>query len=321
MSSSKYSWLQIPWTAVELAVDVDDEDLVRAVDPGHLHRARRGPRRPPSRSIRLTRAAIGRPRSARRRPTSPRAARAGGPARRPSGTRATTGSRKPRTMNLRASSGGMPAALEVEELGLVDRADRARVGRAAAVRLVDLEARDGDGAGLPSTGSSRTRRGSCRCRPRVFSMVIRPFMYDARRVQQGALGEQVAGRVAADVAGVRGQVEQLVVAAEDDLDLLDRCCGRPRGGCRPGCGRAATAELGERPVERRALADARAGDAGRRPVRSRSSWRLATASFAPAPRRTSSRAREQGLRRPGDRRAPDGTSSSTIDASAPRRAR
>ena len=40
-----------------------------------------------------------------------------------------------------------PAALEVEQLGLVDRPDRAGMRRAAAIGLVDLEARDGDRAG------------------------------------------------------------------------------------------------------------------------------------------------------------------------------
>ena len=45
---------------------------------------------------------------------------------------------------------------------------------------------------------------------------------DPRAVGQGALGEQVAGRVAADVARVGGQVEELVGRAEDDLRLLDR---------------------------------------------------------------------------------------------------
>ena len=45
MSSSKYSWLQMPWIACEVAVRVDHEHLVGAVDPDHLHRRRRGPRR------------------------------------------------------------------------------------------------------------------------------------------------------------------------------------------------------------------------------------------------------------------------------------
>src|SRR4051794_16675823 len=41
-----------------------------------------------------------------------------------------------------------PAALEVEELALVDRADGRGVRRPAAVRLVDLQRRDRDGPGL-----------------------------------------------------------------------------------------------------------------------------------------------------------------------------
>ena len=79
--------------------------------------------------------------------TWPRAARAAGPAPTPSGTRATTGSRKPEHDELARLVGRDAARLEVEQLRLVDRADRARMRRAAAVRLVDLERRDGDRAG------------------------------------------------------------------------------------------------------------------------------------------------------------------------------
>src|SRR3954469_19805522 len=38
-----------------------------------------------------------------------------------------------------------PATLEIEQLALVDGTDRAGVGSASAVRLVDLQAGDGDG--------------------------------------------------------------------------------------------------------------------------------------------------------------------------------
>ena len=206
------------------------------------------------------------------------------------------------------------AALEVEQLGLVDRADRARVGRAAAVRLVDLERRDGHRA-------RRLRQ----VHPELAEEAVRPdrapvdhdhaLHERAGPVEQGALREQVAGRVATDVAGVRGQVEQLILAAEHDLDLLDgaavaleavvdAAADEPR------------AELGERPVERRALADHRVamleGDRGRRQL-------LEAGHRQPrvAPERHLERARRAatGRHRPGS--DPDGTSSSTSDASAP----
>ena len=60
--------------------------------------------------------------------------------------------------------------------------------------------------------------------------------------------EQVAGRVAADVAGVRGQVEELLLAAEHDLDLLDRAAVALEAVVDPRADEPA-AELRERPVQ------------------------------------------------------------------------
>ena len=88
------------------------------------------------------------------------------------------------------------------------------------------------------------------------------------------------------MAGVRGQVEELVLATEHDLDLLDAApvafeavvdaaADEPRP------------ELGECPVERRALAD-RGVPVLEGDVVSGSSWRLETASFASRPSVTSS---------------------------------
>ena len=55
-----------------------------------------------------------------------------------------------------------------------------------------------------------------------FSIVIRPFMKLRAPIQERALRQQVAGRVAPDVAGVRREVEELLAAPEHDLDLVDR---------------------------------------------------------------------------------------------------
>src|SRR4029079_10761397 len=62
------------------------------------------------------------------------------------------------------------------------------------------------------------------------------------------------GRVAPEVARVRGQVEQLLLAAEHDLDLLDRASIAFEAVVHPGSDEAG-AELGERPVRARTLAD------------------------------------------------------------------
>ena len=100
---------------VEVAVDVDDEHGVGGVDPDHLHLAlgelvdAEQVDRGGSRGASVGRqAADRRLRRPGRRPTWPPAPRAAGPARPRAGPATTTGSRKPSTMNLRASSGGMP---------------------------------------------------------------------------------------------------------------------------------------------------------------------------------------------------------------------
>ena len=192
MSSSKYSWLQMPWTRRKLAAGVDDEDLVRAVDPGHLHRPVGdlvdAEEVDPSHAAALGGCAAA---PARRRPTSPRAARAGAPARRLE--------RHPRDDRLEEAEddelarlvGRDAAALEVEELALVDRADRARVGRAAAVGLVDLEATGWPPSASPSRGSSRTRRGSCRSRSRCGRSMIMPFMNERARSSRAPLDSRL----------------------------------------------------------------------------------------------------------------------------------
>ena len=136
-------------------------------------------------------------------------------------------------------------------------------------------------------------------------------------VEQGALGQQVAGRVAADVGRVRGQVEQLLLAAEHDLDLLDR------------------AAVAREPVVRRGSARAgrRAGRAPTGATRPRrcsatrcwmattlvgSSWRLATASDGAGAERDLGRAGEERLAGRRDRRpSAEATSSSTTAAWAP----
>ncbi len=127
------------------------------------------------------------------------------------------------------------------------------MGRPAAVGLVDLEARDRDGAGLlgevhpelaeEAVGASRALLD------RDHALHVAPG-----GVEEDALREEVAGRVAADVVGVRGQVEQLLVGAEHDLDLLD---GAPIAleAVVDAAPDEPAAELGERPVEVGALAD------------------------------------------------------------------
>src|SRR5215210_3682312 len=94
-----------PLDCVPLTVGVDDEDLIGTVHPGHRHGAIGDlvdtEEVDPSHAAALLPA------------TTPASHFASSILRRrtwasASGTRATTGSRKPRTMNLRASSGGIP---------------------------------------------------------------------------------------------------------------------------------------------------------------------------------------------------------------------
>src|SRR5262245_21825549 len=139
------------------------------------------------------------------------------------------------------------AALEVEQLGRVDRADRRRVRSPATVGLVDLERRDGNGSG-----------GLRQVHPELAKERVGPdgglldrdqALHEASRsIEQGALREQIAGRVAADVARVRRQIEELLLAAEHDLDLFDRAAIALETVVDPGADEPA-AELGERPVQ------------------------------------------------------------------------
>src|SRR6185295_14484194 len=144
-------------------------------------------------------------------------------------------------------------ALEIEQLRLVDRPDRARVRGAAAVGLVDLERRDRHRA-------RRLRQVHAELAQKTVGTDRglldddHPLEIRSRAIEQGALGQQVPGRVAPDVAGVRGEIEQLVVATEHDLDLLDL----RSVALQPIVDAAANepgAELGERPAQGRALAD------------------------------------------------------------------
>src|SRR6185369_4907232 len=145
------------------------------------------------------------------------------------------------------------AALEIEQLALVDRPDGARVHRPTAVRLVDLEAGDRHGAGLlrkvhPKLAEEAVGAASALL-DRDHALQVGP-----RRIQEDALREEVAGRVPADVPGVRGQVEQLLVGAEHDLDLLDGASIADEDVVDPAPDEP-PAELGEGPVELRGLAD------------------------------------------------------------------
>ena len=137
------------------------------------------------------------------------------------------------------------------------------------------------------------------------------------RVQEGALAEQVAGRVAPDVAGVRGQVEQLLVRRRTRSRPARPTRRRPRAGCRRASGRAArragrapSAAWRPRPIV--AWRCWKAITPGGR------SWMDATARLAPRPEDDLERAAEEGLAgrsRPRRRRlgGPTPTSSSTSD--------
>ena len=133
----------------------------------------------------------------------------------------------------------MPRLIEVEDLRLVDRPDRARVAGAPDVGLVDLEAGDGRPS-APSWSSSIANSPRKLSVPRALcSICDHALEVAARAVQEDALAEQVAGRVLADVARVAGQVEQLAAAAEADLDLVHARATADEDGCRCGsCGAA-----------------------------------------------------------------------------------
>src|SRR5829696_5507477 len=112
-------------------------------------------------------------------------------------------------------------ALEVEQLRLVDGADRRRVHRAPAVGLVDLQARDRHRAcGLREVHAELAEvavRADGGLLDRDEALHVAACL-----VHEDALREQLAGRVAADVPRVGGQVVQLLARPEHDLHLLDR---------------------------------------------------------------------------------------------------
>ena len=133
-----------------------------------------------------------------------------------------------------------------------------------------------------------------------------------------ALAEQVAGRVAADVPGVRGQVEELAPPRRTRSRPARPTSRRPRAGCRPAIGRAGR-RAGPAPSAATRLADRRRGGAGRRLIPGRGPG-------SRPPRGSRARA-EHDLGVPpkndwGERRrgsasgGPEATSSSTIDADA-----
>ena len=92
--------------------------------------------------------------------------------------------------------------------------------RPTTVGLVDLQARDGHRAGsLREVHAELTEEAVGAVRralDRDEALEVRPRLLEQRRLRQ-----QVAGRVLSDVGRVRGQVEELLVRAEHDLDLLD----------------------------------------------------------------------------------------------------
>src|SRR5487761_2201683 len=114
---------------------------------------------------------------------------------------------------------GDPAALEVEQLGRVDRPDAAGVRRPLAVRLVDLQGRDRHRAALAVQDHPELAQEAVRSAGRLLdldeALDVRPAA-----LLEDRLAEQVPGRVLADMARVRGEVEELVGPAEDALTRL-----------------------------------------------------------------------------------------------------
>ncbi len=125
--------------------------------------------------------------------------------------------------------------------------------RPPAVRLVDLERRDRDRARRlrevhPELAEEAVGADGALL-DRDEALEIGPRLLEQRRLRQ-----QVAGRVAADVGRERGQVEQLLLGAEHDLDLLDRAAVADQAVLDAAADQPA-AELGERPLQGRALPD------------------------------------------------------------------
>src|SRR4029078_11164270 len=156
----------------DLAPGVDHDDLVRLVDEGHLHRALghlvdREQVDPAGHAAALAGAGPAAHFASSRSRRSSRALS--------SGTRATTGSRKPSTMNLRASSGGT-RRLSRENTWL------GPIGPPAE----ECAARRQSGCSISSEGMATARAAFDRFMPNSprnesvppadFSIVIRPFM-------------------------------------------------------------------------------------------------------------------------------------------------
>ena len=179
MSSSKYSWLQMPWTAWHVTVRVDHEDLVGAVHPGHLHRALGdlvdAEQVDPSHAAAVSRGGV----APGRDPGIPLRLEQLAQAVLGVGERDAGDDRLEEAEDdeLARLVGRDAAALEVEELGLVDRARPSSSAPRGGSRAGRSRGSGWRRSGPPSRGSSRTRRGSCPSRPRLRSMTIMPFMY------------------------------------------------------------------------------------------------------------------------------------------------
>jgi hypothetical protein len=95
------------------------------------------------------------------------------------------------------------------------------VGDAPAVGLIDLQAGDGDRSSL--LGEQHRELAQVAVRAVGCQIDRRKALHiDPGTIRQSALGEQVAGGVATDVARIGSEVEELIGRAEDDLGLLDR---------------------------------------------------------------------------------------------------
>src|SRR5450759_2705286 len=113
-----------------------------------------------------------------------------------------------------------PAALKVEQLGRIDRPHAAGMRCPLAVRLVDLQRRDRHRAALPVQDHPELAQEAVRSAGRLLDP-DETLDVGTAALLEDRLAEQVPGRVLAHVTGVRGEVEELVGAAEDDLHLLD----------------------------------------------------------------------------------------------------
>ena len=207
------------------------------------------------------------------------------------------------------------AALEIEELGLVDRPDRRRVRRPAAVRLVDLERRDRDRAGLlrevhPELAEEAVGAdGGLLDRDQALHVATashragRPSRGGCRSCRGRCGGCTRSGRTAAPRRRTRSRPAR-------------RSCGRRRGGCRPGSGRAAPPSWASAQwsVAPSPIAAWRCWNAT---VFAGRSWMLATRERRAGGRGRPRACREQRLRPPRSAAPAEPESSSTSDAAAP----